>query len=124
MTTPAGTSLCPREAEALERLIALLEREYGSALRAIWLYGSRARGEPPRDEDSDVDLLIILEGATPEAQRRATELAWEAAEQHWGLAMSLSVAVRSPEWIDGRREIRSFFMQEVDRDRIVLLERA
>ena len=36
----------------------------------------------------------------------------------------LSYTVWTPEYVDNRREIRSFFMQEVDRDRIVLLERA
>lgn len=31
-----------------------------------------------------------------------------------------SVHTYSPEWLRGRREIESFFIQEVDRDKIVL----
>jgi len=29
-----------------------------------------------------------------------------------------SVLVDTPEWLRGRREIRSFFIQEVDRDKV------
>lgn len=35
----------------------------------------------------------------------------------------LSYKVWTPAYVENRREIRSFFMQEVDRDRIALLER-
>lgn len=34
--------------------------------------------------------------------------------------MLLSLVVWDPEWLAHRRDIRSFFVQEVDRDKIVL----
>lgn len=37
-----------------------LQRAYGDRLRGIVLYGSEARGEA--DEDSDIDLLVLLDG--------------------------------------------------------------
>jgi predicted nucleotidyltransferase len=49
----ATTTPTDAERDALDLLVASLERELGDALHAVWLYGSRARGEPPRDEDSD-----------------------------------------------------------------------
>ncbi|MBN2498232.1 MAG: nucleotidyltransferase domain-containing protein [Deltaproteobacteria bacterium] len=37
-----------------------LRERYGDRLRGVILHGSEARGEA--DEDSDVDLLVLLEG--------------------------------------------------------------
>lgn len=37
-----------------------LESAFGARLRGLVLYGSRARGTPP--PDSDVDVLVLLEG--------------------------------------------------------------
>jgi len=54
----ADASLTPKERCVIERLLGLLEVELGPHLRAVWLYGSRARGEQP-GEDSDVDLLAV-----------------------------------------------------------------
>ena len=46
--------------EALEEMKLLLVRIYGERLRGVYLYGSHARGEAT--EDSDVDVLIVLDG--------------------------------------------------------------
>ena len=45
---------------ALVELKEALSRLYGSRLRGAYLYGSYARGD--FREDSDVDVLIVLEG--------------------------------------------------------------
>jgi len=45
----------------IERFIEELGERLGGKLRAVWLFGSRARGEDPGPE-SDVDLLILSEG--------------------------------------------------------------
>ena len=45
-----------------------LEKLYGSRLRELWLFGSYARGE--QDEDSDVDVLVVL----PEIVHYGTEV--------------------------------------------------
>jgi hypothetical protein len=37
-----------------------------------------------------------------------------------GVAWSFSMHVQTPEWVRQRREIRSFFIAELDRDKIVL----
>jgi len=47
--------------ELLKRIKAILAETYGDRLRGVVLYGSEARGEA--DPDSDIDLLVLLEGA-------------------------------------------------------------
>ena len=112
-------SLNEREQRTVERLVELLSQELGADLRAIWLYGSRARGERPSPE-SDVDLMIIADGGWDRYEQRAIELLFEAADEH-GLAPTwFSIKTFGPEWVEDRRSIRSFFIQEVDRDKIVL----
>lgn len=76
MASLADASLTAEERRVVERLVELLREEFGPDLHAVWLYGSRARGEPPY--------------------------------------------VFDPEWVTARRAIDSFFMREVDRDKVVL----
>ncbi len=88
-------------------------------MQAIWLYGSRARGEPAHP-DSDVDLLVIAEGGHERHSRRAMDLSAEAAYAEDESPFTYSVHVHDSEWLRGRREIESFFIAEVDRDKLVL----
>lgn len=44
----------------LSRVKASLEKAYGNRLKGVVVYGSEARGEA--QEDSDIDLLVLLEG--------------------------------------------------------------
>jgi predicted nucleotidyltransferase/uncharacterized protein (UPF0332 family) len=121
MAILATASLSDAERRALDRFVAAAQMKLGYELHAVWLYGSRARGEPPRDEDSDVDLLVVTtrpERDTPQYVRR---IARDAAEAE-GLEPfgHLSVVVTTPDWIAERRAIEAFYIQEVDRDKIVL----
>lgn len=116
MSTP---TLSLAEWRAVEHIVTALEERLGNGL-SVWLYGSRARGEAPHSE-SDVDVLVVAEGAddlylTPEL----TRIVWTAGDAEGVSPIFLDVTLRTPEWIAGRREIRSFFIQEVDRDKIVL----
>jgi predicted nucleotidyltransferase len=112
------TSLTPTERRTLERFVKLLERELGDDVLGVWLYGSRARGEPPADE-SDIDLIVITPRGWDDLSR-VMKLMDQAAEAEGAKAAFFSVHVYDPAHIARRREIRSFFIQEVDRDKIVL----
>ena len=103
----------------LERLVRLLQNEFGESLRSVWLYGSRARGEVPHEE-SDVDVLVVVDRGGPDELGRVLRLVDEAAEAEGGRPAFFSALVYSPERVAQRRQIRSFFIQEVDRDKIVL----
>ena len=103
----------------LERLVRSLEAELGDRLRSVWLYGSRARGEPPHPE-SDVDVIIVVVGAGWSDAKRIYDLVYDTADAEGANPWRFSAHVYTPERLAQRREIRSFFIQEVDRDKIVL----
>ena len=52
--------LSPAVREALAEAKRRLRETYGERLRRLILYGSRARGDA--SEESDVDLLVVLDG--------------------------------------------------------------
>jgi predicted nucleotidyltransferase len=115
----APASLTDGERRVVERLVKRLPDELDSELHAIWLYGSRARGEPPHPE-SDIDLMVLADGSPSQIAQTAIGLAYEIAPAEGVSPVWYSFSVRTPEWLRGRREIRSFFIAEVDRDKIVL----
>lgn len=106
------------ERRTLARFVELLEGGLGEGLISAWLYGSRARGEPPHDE-SDVDVMLVTAFGDHDADL-VDELLWNAAELEGANPMSFSVQVVDLDWIEDRRRIESFFIQEVDRDKLVL----
>lgn len=115
------------ERRVVERIVTRLRSEIGSDLLAVWLYGSRARGEAdPTETDpdlrSDVDLLAIVDSS-----RDVEELKWwaqpmveEEGDAEGDSPVYYSLRVFDTDWLRGRRQIRSFFTQEVDRDKLVL----
>jgi predicted nucleotidyltransferase len=115
----APASLTPAERRVVERLVERLREELGPDLHAIWLFGSRARGETPHPE-SDIDLMVLADGSRLQIGLTAIELAHEIAPAEGVSPAWYSFSVRTPEWLRGRREIRSFFIAEVDRDKLVL----
>jgi predicted nucleotidyltransferase len=58
--------------QVLERFLALLEEHFGDRLISLVLYGSVARGEAR--EESDIDLLLILDRVSPNYHRRLDEI--------------------------------------------------
>jgi predicted nucleotidyltransferase len=114
----AAAALTERERETVQLFASRLHETVGDDLRALWLYGSRARGET--HAESDVDLLVIADGGRDRYQRIAWDLSEEAAVASGESPFSYSVHVHDRQWLRGRRKIESFFIKEVDRDKIVL----
>lgn len=120
MPSLAEASLTDAERRLLERFVALLEEELGDSLRAVWLYGSRARGEGS-GPDSDIDLLVITERAREGDSDRVQELLhWAAGNDDDGSQWLVMAHIGDLRWLAGRRAIDAFYIQEVDRDKIVL----
>lgn len=116
--------LSPQERRAVGCLVERLQQEMGPDLHAIWLYGSRARGDGVIEDDvdrhSDIDLLVIADGGDKRYGMRSIELVNEVAAAEGVSPVWYSVIIGDSEWLRDRREIRSFFIAEVDRDKIVL----
>lgn len=119
MPSLVEASLTDAERRTLDRLTRLLADELGDDLLAVWLYGSRARGEAPHP-DSDVDLLIVRTAGDRPDRDRLWELVTAVAEAEGANPFGISARVADPDWIADRRSIDAFFIREVDRDRIVL----
>jgi predicted nucleotidyltransferase len=123
----SAAALNDRERRVLGRIVALLREELGEDLLALWLYGSRARGEAdPEETDpdrrSDVDLLAIVGPG-----RDASQVKWDlipmveaAADEEGDSPVYYSLRFFDLDYLRDRRRIRSFFIQEVDRDKLVL----
>jgi predicted nucleotidyltransferase len=112
-------SLDPPCRRALERLIAGLRNELEEDLLALWLYGSSARGEA-RHPESDIDLLLITRRGDADWQR-AYRVLYAVAERERISPMQFSLKLVDPGWVAERRAIDSFFIREVDRDKLVLI---
>lgn len=121
MSALAGTSLSAEERMLVERFVEELHLRLSGRLHAVWLFGSRARGERPSAE-SDVDMLVLVDDASWDGRMRVRGMLDDAARELGldALTWSFSVHVHTPAWLAQRREIRSFFIAEVDRDKIVL----
>lgn len=119
MALLADASLSALERRVVDRLLTLLNEELGADLVGVWLYGSRARGEET-GPSSDIDLLVITRGGRDRDFKRVGELAMDAADAEGLDPFRLSARVADPGWVEGRREIDSFFIREVDRDKVVL----
>jgi predicted nucleotidyltransferase len=112
-------SLDRSEQRAVQAVVDRLREALGDELVSIWLYGSRARGETPGPE-SDIDLLVLVREAAWRRRAEVQTLAWEAVDAAGENEGRFSVRVDTPEWLRGRREIESFFVREVDRDKVIL----
>jgi len=117
MATLAKASLSAKERRALERFARELEQQLGDELRGVWLYGSRARGERTGPE-SDVDLLVIT--ASKQEHGRVRAILNRAAEAEGANRVALSLRVLNLDGLAEDRGIERFFIQEVDRDRVVI----
>jgi predicted nucleotidyltransferase len=117
MPALADAALDERERALLSRLVDVLRDSYGDDLHAVWLYGSRARGERSHDE-SDVDVLVVTRGERSDKQ--LIPLTWAVLDELAIRDVPVDVRQRSLGWVEDRRRIDSFFLRDLDRDKIVL----
>ncbi len=68
--------LGPQQATALQEFASAVRDLLGSKLIALKLFGSQARGEAARD--SDLDVLVVVEEASPALENEVLDLAFRA----------------------------------------------
>lgn len=117
-----ATSLRPLETRVVQAFAAELREVLGERLIAVWLFGSRARGEPGTPE-SDVDLLVVS-AAGKRDFREVQEALWRAATHEGDDWLRYAAHVRDPASVAYKRAVADFFQVEVDRDKVVVAGRA
>ncbi len=120
MPTVTDASLSVQERRVVAHFVELLLAER-VPLEAVWLYGSRARGEV-RQPGSDVDLLVLV-GDRRREKPRVRRLLYDAAEDVAANPSFFSAQVWDRDWLADRRRIESFFLREFERERIVIYQR-
>ena len=87
-----------------------LDGVYGDRLKGLYLYGSYARGE--EDDESDLDILVVLEQFDHYAAEvnRTGELASDLSLKY-GVTVS-QVFVRESEWLNGDTPLLSNVREE------------
>ncbi len=111
----SGVTLLSSEARAVEALRAWLHERFGGRLRELALFGSKARGEA--HEDSDVDVLVVVDGLTSSEVREIGQLGGDLLTQHDVLIAPFAVSAERMAQLRARdRRIA----HEIDRDAVPL----
>jgi predicted nucleotidyltransferase len=107
--------LPPNESVAVREFASWLRERFGSRVRQVALFGSRARGEG--GEDSDVDVLVVVdELAGPEAR----EIGHAAGDTLTRYDVLVSPFAVSTARLDELRARERLIAQEIDRDAVPL----
>jgi predicted nucleotidyltransferase len=107
--------LPPRVRSAAEDLAARVRRRFGGRVKAVVLFGSFARGDA--GPDSDVDVMVLVEGMTPSERGEVFDLAAAVGLDH---ALAVEAFAPAPEeyaWLV-RHERR--IVRDIDRDGVAL----
>lgn len=93
-------------------------RRIAQALRPekIILFGSYAYGSPT--EDSDVDLLVVME-----TDARAAERSWAVSQHLIPRPFAVDILVKTPQEIEAALATGDFFIEEIVKQGKVLYER-
>jgi predicted nucleotidyltransferase/uncharacterized protein (UPF0332 family) len=115
MQALAEAQLTMGERAALDALVRRLERAIGDGLLAVWLYGSRARGDA--HEDSDIDVMAVVDDLEQHATVRRIV---DEVERDAATYVDIRTSVQTPETLADKYAIELFYIHNVERDRVVL----
>ena len=103
--------------EVLTEYVGLVNRLYASALKAVILYGSYARGD--YTEDSDVDIMVLVDGTDAQLREYDERLSDVSTDLALKYMMVFSIIdVKYQEYQDWKAV--SPFYQNVDREGVVV----
>ena len=81
-----------------QKVVECYKKIYGNKIKAIFLYGSYARGD--FDEESDIDFAAIVEGEKPQWNKKRHKLVHETGEIDLEYNVFISPKVISSEYFD------------------------
>jgi len=110
--------VAPAVTRALERYQVSLERAFGDRLREFVLYGSQARGTA--HEESDVDVLVVVDDLSYDDHRLAVDLAYDANAVEREIWVGISPLVRSTTAMNDLRASERLITCDIARDGIWL----
>ena len=115
MMSSVRLSLPPRISSAVRDFAARVRTRFGDRVRNLRLFGSYARGD--FHIDSDVDVLIEIDGMTRRERREAYDMAEDVFE---GTLVHVSPLALSTEDLQTLRAREYRIASEIDRDGIGL----
>lgn len=77
---PRLCHLSPGEQYVLAEFLSWLREHFGERITHVWLFGSKARGDS--DEESDVDLLIVVREEDDALRQAMSEMAYDLSLAH------------------------------------------
>lgn len=111
-------AVAPHVAASLERFRASLEVRFGERLKQVVLFGSQARGGV--HEDSDVDVLVVIDELTPRERSEVFDLAHDADavdRENWA---GLAPLVWSTARLEELRARELLIVKDIDAEGIAL----
>lgn len=103
------------ERRALADFTSFLRHRFGGRVRDLRLFGSRARGEG--HEDSDLDVLAVIDDLDRHERREAWEYTGDILTAHDVIVGGLTLS--TADWLDLRARERRI-VAEIDRDGVAL----
>ena len=111
-------AVSPAVVRALEHFRRSLEETFRSRLREFVLYGSQARGTA--HEESDVDVLVVVDDLSEVERRQAIDLAYDANVLDRDEWVGISPLVHSTKSVQDLRERERLIMRNIAQEGIWL----
>ena len=105
----------PPERDALDELTAWVRARFAGRLQRLELFGSRARGEG--DEDSDLDVLVVVDELTAAEGKEVAHHCGDLLTRHDVIVSAFTVATAQLEHLRARERR---IVREIERDGIPL----
>lgn len=107
--------LTVKEKRIVEAFKKRVEERYPGELVRVTLFGSKARGDAGKE--SDIDLLVVIRSEDWKLGDRIRELGYLLELEH---GLILSIQVMSEQHLKQLKAIHSQFLEEVEREGIVV----
>jgi len=108
-------SLTLQERKAVDAFKERVQKDFGSQLRDLRLFGSRARQEG--NEESDLDVLVLLDSAPTVVRGKIFEIASDIFLEY---EIDISPLVMSQEHFEDMKRRERLLPQEIERDGVPL----